>query len=121
MEDNQCKEIEFVVIVVDCFGKMKWTVGYVNTTHALRQKKRYRMLYKERDAKLERESRYIRSLAQKAFDESNSQNSPKCPLCKSKNIRKTSAAKRIAHGAAFGLFSNTARSQWECLNCGNKF
>lgn len=46
---------------------------------------------------------------------------PKCPICQSPNIRKISSAKRVAHGYAFGLFSNTARSQWECLNCGNKF
>ena len=38
-------------------------------------------LQKQKASDLERESRYIHSLAQKAFDESNSQNSPKCPLC----------------------------------------
>ena len=48
-------------------------------------------------------------------------NIPKCPLCQSPNIKQISAIKRAAHGYAFGLFSNTARSQWECLNCGNKF
>ncbi|MGN1421013.1 MAG: hypothetical protein ACI4XC_05825 [Eubacterium sp.] len=48
-------------------------------------------------------------------------NAPKCPLCKSQNIKQISIAKRAVHGYAFGLFSNTARSQWECLNCGNKF
>ena len=46
---------------------------------------------------------------------------PRCPLCQSPNIKQISAVKRAAHGYAFGLFSNTARSQWECLNCGNKF
>lgn len=49
------------------------------------------------------------------------QHIPKCPLCQSPNIKQISAAKRAVHGYAFGLFSNTARSQWECLNCGNKF
>lgn len=46
---------------------------------------------------------------------------PKCPVCSSPNIRKISITKRAIHGTAFGLFSKTARSQWECLNCGNKF
>lgn len=46
---------------------------------------------------------------------------PKCPVCGSPNISKLSTLKRGAYGAAFGLFSKTARSQWECLNCGNKF
>lgn len=49
------------------------------------------------------------------------QYTPKCPLCQSPNIKQISVAKRAAHGYAFGLFSNTARSQWECLNCGHKF
>lgn len=49
------------------------------------------------------------------------QYTPKCPLCQSPNIKQISIAKRAVHGYAFGLFSNTARSQWECLNCGNKF
>lgn len=46
---------------------------------------------------------------------------PKCPVCGSHNIHKISATKRVVSGAAFGLFSKTARSQWECSNCGNKF
>ena len=46
---------------------------------------------------------------------------PKCPHCNSTNIRKIGAGKKLAHGAAFGLFSKTARSQWECRNCGNKW
>ena len=48
-------------------------------------------------------------------------NIPKCPTCQSQNIRKLTAAKRITHGLAFGLFSKTARSQWVCDNCGNKW
>ncbi len=51
----------------------------------------------------------------------NEKNKPKCPLCHSTNIRKISTTKRVVHGYAFGLFSNTARSQWECLDCSNKF
>lgn len=46
---------------------------------------------------------------------------PKCPMCSSTNINKIGTGKKIVHGAAFGLFSKTARSQWECHNCGNKW
>lgn len=53
--------------------------------------------------------------------EDNSVNQPKCPLCQSTNIHQISLVKRGVHAVSFGLFSTTARSQWECLNCGNKF
>lgn len=48
-------------------------------------------------------------------------NTPKCPTCNSTNIKKISSLSRAAHGYAFGLFSKTARSQFECENCGMKF
>lgn len=48
-------------------------------------------------------------------------NKPKCPTCNSTNIVKISNVKRAAHGYLFGLLSNTARSQFECKNCGYKW
>lgn len=48
-------------------------------------------------------------------------NQPKCPTCGSTNISKISGVKRAVHGYAFGLFSKTARSQFECKNCGYKW
>ena len=48
-------------------------------------------------------------------------NIPRCPVCHSPEIQKIGAGKRMVHGAAFGLFSKTARSQWECKHCGNKW
>lgn len=45
----------------------------------------------------------------------------KCPVCGSTNVRTISMVKRAGMGAMFGLFSKTARSQFECLNCKNKF
>ncbi len=48
-------------------------------------------------------------------------NTPKCPTCGSTNISKISTATRAAHGFAFGLFSNTARSQFKCNACGYKW
>ena len=51
----------------------------------------------------------------------NSDNTPKCPTCGSTNIRKISATKKIGGALGFGLFSKTARSQFECLNCKYKW
>lgn len=48
-------------------------------------------------------------------------NSPKCPICSSTKIHKISSIKRVTHAYAFGLFSKTARSQFECENCHYKF
>ena len=48
-------------------------------------------------------------------------NLPKCPTCQSIKIKKISDAKRLTHAVAFGLFSKTARSQFQCLNCGYKW
>lgn len=48
-------------------------------------------------------------------------NQPKCPTCGSTNIEKISTTSRVTHGLMFGLFSKTARSQFKCKNCGNKW
>lgn len=48
-------------------------------------------------------------------------NTPKCPTCGSNNIKKISELRRGIHAAAWGLLSNTARSQFECNNCGYKW
>lgn len=46
---------------------------------------------------------------------------PHCPTCNSTNISKISDLRRGIHGVAWGLLSNTARSQFECKNCGYKW
>lgn len=46
---------------------------------------------------------------------------PKCPLCGSTKLKKISAIKRGVHAAAFGIFSKTAFSQFECESCHYKF
>lgn len=48
-------------------------------------------------------------------------NIPKCPTCGSTNIKKISASRKMLGAIGFGLLSKTARSQWECNNCGNKW
>ena len=48
-------------------------------------------------------------------------NMPKCPTCGSTNIKKISASSKVFGAAMFGLFSKTARSQFECQNCHYKW
>ena len=48
-------------------------------------------------------------------------NQPKCPICNSTNVQRISTLKRASHAYLFGLFSNTAKSQFECLNFKYKF
>ena len=48
-------------------------------------------------------------------------NIPHCPTCNSTDIKKISDLRKGAHALAWGLFSKTARSQFECKNCGMKF
>ena len=48
-------------------------------------------------------------------------NKPKCPTCGSTNIQKISDLNRGIHALAFGLFSKTAKSQFQCLNCNYKW
>ena len=52
---------------------------------------------------------------------SSSANAPKCPTCGSTNIEKISTASKVVGASLFGLFSNTARSQYKCKNCGYKW
>jgi len=64
------------------------------------------------------------NLASKQLEQlkySASTNQPKCPTCNSANIQRISTLKRATHGYLFGIFSNTARSQFECLNCKYKW
>ncbi len=48
-------------------------------------------------------------------------NIPKCPTCKSTDIKKITATSKIAGAIGFGLLSKTAKSQFECKNCGYKW
>lgn len=48
-------------------------------------------------------------------------NIPKCPTCGSTNIRKIPTTKKAMGAIGLGLFSKTARSQFECLDCRYKW
>lgn len=49
------------------------------------------------------------------------ENIPKCPTCSSTNIRKISTTRKLAGAVGFGLLSKTAKSQFECKDCGYKW
>lgn len=48
-------------------------------------------------------------------------NIPKCPTCSSTNIHKIYASRKLMGAVGFGLLSKTAKSQFECKNCGYKW
>jgi hypothetical protein len=57
---------------------------------------------------------------QKQMSRSDS-NAIKCPTCSSRNVKRISGMSKAAGAAMFGLFSKTAKSQFECENCGYKW
>lgn len=50
-----------------------------------------------------------------------SRNVPKCPTCGSPKIKTISIANKAAGAFMFGILSRTARSQFQCQNCGYKW
>lgn len=52
---------------------------------------------------------------------SNDANQPKCPTCGSTNINRISTASKFTGATLFGLFSKTAKSQFQCGSCGYKW
>lgn len=48
-------------------------------------------------------------------------NLPKCPTCNSTNIKKISAVSKAGGMFMFGIFSKTAKSQFQCEDCGYKW
>ena len=44
-----------------------------------------------------------------------------CPNCRSSNVQKISAGRKLAGAIGFGLFSKTATSQYECKKCKYKW
>lgn len=73
---------------------------------------------KERDERLAYRETHPEEFKPKSYTSSPT---PKCPTCGSTSIRKISDLRRGAHAVAWGLLSNTARSQYECLNCSYKW
>ena len=51
----------------------------------------------------------------------NSSYQPHCPTCGSPNVTKISVTRKAVGASLFGLFSKTARSQFQCSDCGYKW
>lgn len=75
---------------------------------------------KKFEERLKERDRYLAATSVSRRNESN-QNTPKCPTCGSSNIKKISVTRKAAGAFGFGLFSKTAKSQFECKNCGYKW
>lgn len=83
-------------------------------------------LYSERIEKRERETKQaIERTRQKKAEEQRKREAlhpqPKCPTCGSTDIKKIHSVAKAAGAVGFGLFSKTARSQFQCKNCGYKW
>ena len=71
--------------------------------------------YEDRIRTVKRENSALQSTQRQ------SSNIPHCPTCGSTNIKKISATSKAVGAGLFGLFSKTARSQFECKDCGYKW
>ena len=67
------------------------------------------------------EKEEIKNRNKKTYQQSQPSNQPKCPTCGSTNIEKISVGKKIKGSMLFGLFSNDAKKQMRCKDCGYKF
>lgn len=100
--------------------QMKWRIEDLIRDKEIESNPLFNPEKKEIRIKKENELRTELYYEEKAKREKRAnENSPKCPTCGSTNISKLTATNRLVHGAAFGLFSKTARSQWKCKSCGN--
>ena len=63
-------------------------------------------------------SQFKTNLAAQDASEKIQDNTPKCPTCSSKKIKKISGASKATSVALWGLFSQKVRRQWKCENCG---
>ena len=80
--------------------------------------------YDERRKKIkaEAELRKMKSAqSNSSLISTSSPSQPHCPVCNSTNIEKISVGKKIKGSMLFGLFSNDAKKQMRCKDCGYKF
>lgn len=99
--------------------KEKWKDVFIEielSQQTLFSSERYKFSVKEQK---ERDIRKAEQQNKPAYNPT--EHLPKCPTCGSINIQKISSVSRITSAAMFGFFSKTARSQFECKNCGYKW
>ena len=61
-------------------------------------------------------SQFRTQMKEQELIEQQKNNIPHCPTCGSTNIRRISTGSKAAGVAMFGIFSKTAKCQFECLN-----
>lgn len=66
-------------------------------------------------------SMHAQSLMNKQNKSNNSSYQSHCPTCGSPNVTKISVTRKAVGAGLFGLFSKTARSQFQCSDCGYKW
>lgn len=96
--------------------------SYNNNANEYKLQIAIRKLNKEKQVKKEEieKQQKIQNEKQVKYKQ-NSINIPKCPTCGSINIRKISTTHKVVGAIGFGLLSKTAKSQFECKNCGYKW
>lgn len=62
-------------------------------------------------------SQFKSQLEQQNSNKAQNDNTPKCPHCKSTNIKPISTLNRGASIAMWGIFSKKINKSFECLNC----
>ena len=96
--------------------------NYNNNPNEYRFQIALRTLNKEKQIKKEEIEKQQKIQNEKQLKyKQNTINIPKCPTCSSTNIRKISTTRKVAGAIGFGLLSKTAKSQFECKNCGYKW
>ena len=62
-------------------------------------------------------SQFKSQLEQQKSNKAQNDNTPRCPHCRSTNIRPISGLNRGASIAMWGIFSKKINKSFECLNC----
>lgn len=76
------------------------------------------------EANISINKRGYQEIKEAKHEEIKSQNTcvPKCPTCKSTNIRKISGASKVGSVAIWGIFAaGKVSKQWHCNNCGSEW
>ena len=60
-------------------------------------------------------------LAQQENNKAKNDNTPKCPICGSANIKKISDLSKAGSVAMWGIFSRKVHKQWHCDHCDSEF
>lgn len=71
-----------------------------------------------RETELKKEQRNLNFMNSSNISQSQQENTPKCPTCGSKNVKKISTTEKAINIGLFGVFGNKRKKQFHCSNCG---